>query len=136
MHFFFDVSIPANTPETAPNVQVLAMTYGEIRHVSIAIPVGHQALAHLQLLYHSFQVYPLSQGQDYHGDNSQIEFDDQFALDEAPYEINAVGWNTDTVYPHSFLVGIEVELPDGMTISASAKTLADLKSMIGSSIGG
>ncbi len=134
MHFFFDVSIPAGTAAANPYVETLLLSAGEIRRVEIFVPSGHRGRGHLQLLYHEFQIYPLSRGEDYHGDNSQIVFGDQFDMESGPYELKARGWNTDASDPHAFLVGIDVEMPDALTISASAKTLADLRSLVGQEV--
>jgi hypothetical protein len=134
MHYFFDVSVPKSTTQASPYEEILMLSCGEIRRVEIAVPAGHKGKAHLQLLYHEFQLYPLSRGEDYHGDGSTVIFADQFALDSAPYELKARGWNTDTANDHSFLIGVDVELADSLTISASAKTLSDLQSLVGQEV--
>jgi hypothetical protein len=134
MHFFFDVSIPKSTTAANPHREALLLSFGEIRRVEITIPIGHKGKAHLQLLDHEFQIYPLSRGEDYHGDGCQVSFSDQYLLEGGQYGLAAVGWNTDTASDHSFLVGVDVEEPDAMTINASAKTLASLKTLVGEQI--
>jgi hypothetical protein len=131
MHFFFDVSIPKNTAKVNPYLETLLLYNGEIRHVEITIPIGHKGKAHLQLLDHGFQVYPLSSNEDYHGDGSQITFDDRYQLEGGQFALKARGWNTDTVSDHAFLIGIDVEEPDPLLVSGNARTLADLQALIG-----
>jgi hypothetical protein len=134
MHYFFDISVPKSTTAANPYEEILLLSFGEIRRVEISIPSNHKGKAHLQLLYHEFQIYPLSRGEDYHGDDSRVDFGDRFALDSAPYALKARTWNTDTVSDHAFLVGIDVEIDDTLTISASAKTLSDLQSLVGQEV--
>jgi hypothetical protein len=115
MHFFFDVSVSANTAAVLPHTERLTLSSGVITKVTIVIPSGHFGLAHLQLTYHSAQLYPLSRGEDYHGDNLRIEFEDYFPITVLPAELKAIAWNDDDTYAHSFLVGFAVlreqELP-------------------------
>lgn len=134
MHFFYDVSIPKSTAQSAPHEEILPLTYGEIVNANIIIPTGHKGKAHLVLLYHEFQIFPLSRGEDYHGDGCPIDLGGGIALDSEPYQLKARGWNTDTVSDHAFLIGIDVEIPDSLVISASAKTLSDLRALIGSEV--
>lgn len=134
VHFFYDVTISKSTTAANPHEEMLLLSYGEIRRVEITIPSGHKGKAHLQLLDHEFQIYPLSRGEDYHGDGCQVIFGDQYLLEGGQYSLKARGWNTDTANDHSFLVGIDVEVPDSLIISASAKTLASLRELVGESV--
>lgn len=115
MHFFFNVTIPKDTLETDKYRKTLILSYGVITKIRIDIPAGHKGLAHLQLLYHEFQVYPLSRGEDYHGDNMYIECEDDFPIMTDPLKIIAEGWNEDDTYEHSFLVSIVLSKPKTKT---------------------
>ena len=131
MNFFYEVSIPANTSKTAPYSKPLKLTYGVITGLQVVIPSGHAGTAHLLLLLHEFQLYPLSRGEDYHGDDVPITFADRTLLDAAPYELRAIGWNTDTENAHAFMVSVEVLRLDEIGVGAGFITTDDLKELIG-----
>ena len=135
MNYFYEVSIPANTAQVLPYTKVLQLTAGTITRVSIIIPAGHQAEAHLKLLHHEFQIYPLSRGEDYHGDDTKIDFQDAFSLDGEPFALKAVGWNTDTVNAHAFLISLEVTREGLEDRQNGGLTLSDLMSMVNVSQG-
>lgn len=134
MHFFYQVTVPASTLQSNPYTIILGLSRGRIKHVDVFIPAGHAGTAHLQLLYHEVQIYPLNRGGSYLGDNIPVSFSDDFALDSSPYEFKAIGWNTDTVNSHAFLVGIEVERSDEGTVITDATTLAQLRDLAGTAI--
>ena len=135
-HFFFEVTIPASTEEKIPYEKKLFLSYGVITGMEIVIPTGHAGTAHLQLFYHEFQLYPLSRGENYHGDNAETSFTDRFFLDSAPYELKARGWNSDIEHPHAFLVGIEILLPEQIGMLTGTTGLDDLQEIVGLEIGG
>jgi len=134
MNFFFDVSIPAGRTQANPYEEILKLTYGVITHVQIVIPTGHLGRAHLVGYLHEFQVYPLSRGEDYHGDDSIISFSDRTELFSSPFELKIRGWNTDAAYAHSFLVSIEILLPDQIGHGTGTKGIGDLQEMVGEDI--
>jgi len=136
MNFFYSVSIPAGREEKTPFEQVLPLSYGIITGMLVIIPPGHAGTAHLQLLHHDFQVYPLSRGEDYHGDDVSIEWTDRYELFDAPYELKARGWNTDTVNSHAFQVAVEVLRPEQIGMMSGTSGLMDLQEIVGLEIGG
>ena len=131
MHYFFDVSIPHSRTEAAPYTEILKLTRAVITRLQIVIPSGAIGLSHLVLKYHEFQLYPLSRGENYHGDDLDIAFDEFMPLVVAPYELKAVGWNTDTANDHSFLIGIAMQTEDEIGAPIPPETLANLQDMIG-----
>lgn len=133
MHFFFEVSIPASTPEKTPYEKRLLLSYGVITGMLVIIPPGHAGKAHLQLLNHEFQIYPLSPGEDYHGDNVPIPWSDRYELFSAPYELKAHAWNTDT-YKHAFQVAVEVLRPEQIGMQTGTTRLSDLQEIVGTEI--
>jgi hypothetical protein len=134
MHYFFEVSVPAGTTEAAPYEKVLQVTRGTISRVEITIPSGHYGLAHLQVLYHEFQLYPLSRGEDYHGDDNTIAWDEAQEIDAPPYQLKARGWNTDDTYAHAFLVAVTMQRREEDTGKIQATTLEALQVLTGSQV--
>jgi hypothetical protein len=131
MNFFFDVSIPAGTAQKTPYEEVLKLTYGVITHVQIVIPTGHLGKAHLVGYLHEFQIYPLSRGEDYHGDDATISFADRTELFSSPFELKVRGWNTDAANVHSFLVSVEILLPDQIGHGTGTLGIGDLQEIVG-----
>lgn len=131
MHYFYDIGIEKNTEAGTPYSETLHLSYGVITKVQIVIPDGHKGLAHLQLFYHEAQLYPLSRGENYHGDGIRIEFEDNFPLYVSPYNLKAKGWNTDDTNDHSFLVGINILRPEMQLIPPSLETIKAMEDLIG-----
>lgn len=136
MNFFYDVSIPANTAQTAPFTEILKLAPGVLTSLLIYIPAGHGGTAHLKLYYHEFQLFPLSRNEDYHGDDVPIPIQSSFKIDTEPYEFKAVGWNTDTEFSHAFLLSVNILKEDQISGGSSASLLAELKTLIDSNEGG
>lgn len=107
-HYSFLVLIPSSTVETSPYSQILKVHKGIIHDIEIIIPPGHAGLAHLRLYLHEHQLYPLSPGEDYHGDGVHINFKDFQPIDTAPFELKAVGWNLDDTFDHRFIVNVGI----------------------------
>ncbi|MBA7472234.1 hypothetical protein ES707_07556 [subsurface metagenome] len=131
MNFFYEVSIPSGREQILPFEQVLPLSYGIISRMEITIPSGAGGKSHLQLFYHDFQLYPLSRGEDYHGDDSVISFSDTFFMESSPFQLKARGWNTDTHYKHAFLVSIEVLKPEQLPADTTVLGIGDLSELIG-----
>ena len=112
MNYDFSIMVPAGTVKINPHTQKLKLTYGVITRVMILIPQGHRGLAHLQLLYHEFQMYPLNPGGDYHGSGVPVGFDERQVIFVTPFEFKARGWNLDDTYEHEFIVNITMMRPE------------------------
>jgi len=134
MNFVYAVIVPKNTPKSAPFIQYLRLSWGVITHVQIVIPSGHWGLAHLTMLIHEFQLYPLSRGEDYHGDDVVIPFADRFFIETQPFELKVVAWNTDTEEDHEFLLSFEMMLPDQLGIGVGAQGLRDIQTLTGATL--
>jgi len=134
MHFFFMVTIPANTLQTAPVTQILPIANAIITRVQIVIPPGPQGLTYLQLGYHGSQLYPLNPGGSYSGDDLIIEFDEYQPTIVSPYQLIATAWNLDTVNAHSFLIAITQLRPEEMQMEIPATSIAALSTLIGQQV--
>jgi len=108
MHYSFNLTIPPNTTELEPETLTCHLTYGTISKVSVAFPPGPKALAHLVILHQEHQVWPTNPDESYAWDNHVIEFESEYDLNTAPYDIKLVGWNNDDTYEHTVTVGINV----------------------------
>ena len=107
-HYSFLILIPANTTQSSPYTQILKLHKGVIHDIEIIVPPGHAGLAHLRLSLHEHQLYPLSPGENYHGDDILISFKDFQPLQPEPYELKATAWNLDDTFDHRFIVNVGI----------------------------
>ena len=112
MFYVLPLTIPADTPETDPIEEELALTYGVIQRVEIEFPPGCAGLAHIKILYHEFYLYPSNPGTYFSGDGFTIAFDDVFPVTEVPHMVKVVGYNEDDTFSHTVTVRINVKLPE------------------------
>lgn len=108
MHFNYQLDVPPNTPETAPQVTVLPLDAGVITHVDILFPPGLAGLVHLALKRALHQVYPLSPSDYYASDDEAIKVDDVMELEGPPYQLEAHCWSEDDTYTQPVIVRINV----------------------------
>jgi len=134
MHYFFEVSVPHSTDEATPHEEILPLTRGVITAVFIYLPRGHVGLAHLQILYHGHQLYPLNPGGSYRGNETTIAFTEYQPITVNPYELKARTWNLDEYYDHSILIGLAVLRPEEMGQEIPATSTEALAALLGQEI--
>jgi len=97
-------TIPANTPSTNPTTSEVEIEGYVLEKISILIPSGHQALAHMRVKYGIKNIVPFEEEQWLEGDNESITFEPWWILPETPCRIVLEGYNEDDTYSHSFYV--------------------------------
>jgi len=118
MLYEFDITVPANTPQSEPTRLECRLTSGVIRHVEVAFPPGPCALVHISLWRFEHQVYPTNPDDDFCWEDHTIAFDDEFELDSWPYTMIIKGWSEAEDYPHTITIRLE--------LGEKVYTLADL----------
>lgn len=106
MLYCVDLTVPANTPRTSPVRQDIEIKSGVLRKVSVMIPAGHFALAHLVIMDGETQIVP-HEG-DIHGNDEIFTFDEWIEIPEPKRTLTLLGWNEDDSYDHTFYVRILV----------------------------
>jgi len=135
MNFNYELEIPANTAESSPEKLMMNLTFGILTKVYVIVPTGHAGLAHLKIMYHESQLYPLPPSTEYHGDGNEISFEDRQPIFINPYELKAIGWNTDDTYAHSFLMNFTITLPETLGIPAVAPDVLEIvRNIIGAEL--
>lgn len=94
-----------------PAWTVLSLEYGYITEVEIAFPAGHAGLTYVQVFYQSRQIFPLTPGSAFRGDDHAIRFNERFPIFEVPHAVVIVGWAPDSTLVHTVSVGITMEAP-------------------------
>lgn len=131
MNYNFTLSIPKNTVESDPSETVMKMTYGVIRKVIIVVPRGPAAVAHLKILYHEHQLYPLNVQGNYKGDGVTVQFEEYQPIIVAPYELKAKGWNESTAHAHEFMMNFTVLRPEEMGMKIPSQSIRALQELLG-----
>jgi hypothetical protein len=109
MFYEFGITIPANTPASAPVIADLPMTAGKITHVFVQFPAGHLGLTHIFIRDGLFQVWPSNQGADFSTSDETIGWLEEYPLGDPPYDLQAYAWNLDDTYQHTITVRIELQ---------------------------
>lgn len=131
MNFFYKFTIAKDTAKSAPKSKKIPLSYGVITNCMFVIPPGHKEVTGLKLFYHEAQLYPLNRTEWYVGNDMNIEFEEYQPIVVEPYELKAKGYNTSTLYPHSFLIGITVLKPEEMGRAIPALSLKRMYELIG-----
>lgn len=101
MFYSFDLTIPANTPASAPETLEVDLVPGVIHRVEIQFPRGCVGLVHVQVVQEFHQVWPTNPGADLASDGYTIAWDDAHELVEGQSLLTLVGWNLDDTFPHT-----------------------------------
>jgi len=109
MLFTFSIEAAPKTPKERPATKTLKLHAGVITKISILIPVGHAALAHLAIYDGETQIMPWGEDQYIEGDGETIVWEPDYVLASEPARLEARAWNEDDTYPHTFYIRIWVE---------------------------
>jgi len=108
MFFAWDITIPADTPETSPEEQTLKLTKGVITRMDVKFPPGCHGLVHVRLLRSEFQLVPLSRGEWVTGDAETVPTEGYYELTETPAQLKFVAFNDDDTYDHAVTVRVSI----------------------------
>ena len=108
MLFQASITIPKNTTEAAPEIEMLGIAHGIITKIMVRPRPGHAALAHLVILHREHQIAPSTENMELHGDTHPIDWGDYYEMYHEPYELKLRGWNDDDTYPHKLSIRIAV----------------------------
>jgi hypothetical protein len=111
MRYTASVAIAANTLEADPHEETLELCYGNIKRVRLLFPAGHRGLTHLQVFYQTRQIFPSSPGESFVGDNTAIDFPEDWPVYEPPFAVTLRGWNLCETYEHTIYVEMTVLPP-------------------------
>ena len=103
------ITIPANTTAAAPVSVVFPIDMGEVTKVMVRPRPGHASLGHCVILFQEHQIWPSVEGMDIHGDSFPIDWEEEYIVDQPPYDLKLVGWNDDDTYDHTFDVYVAMK---------------------------
>ncbi len=111
MRYRASLTIPAGQTWEDPAWTVLDLEYGYISEVEILFPAGHAGLTYVQIYYQSRQIFPLTPGEAFRGDDHVIQFDEEFPIMEVPHEVEIIGWAPNSTLDHTVFVDISMRSP-------------------------
>jgi len=102
------ITVPKNTPRTAPVEVRLSLSIGIVTWYSVVFPSGCAGLVHCKIYHREHQIVPSKDDQDLSGDTFPIEWTDYYELYERPADFLARCWNEDDTYEHNVTIRIAV----------------------------
>jgi len=117
MRYRGSLTIEAGKTEADPATETIKLCYGDITEVEVGFQAGCGWLVHLQIWHWGQQIFPLTGGASFIGDDQVIEFAERWPIHELPYEIELRGWAPDASYDHTVSVEITVSSPEGLDMS-------------------
>ena len=105
------ITVPANTPVNAPQVQKYQFNGSQMTHEVIRIPKGHAYLTGIQIRagQQSEIIIPEPDSNTAWliGDGDTIDRHVTASYNLAVFTVTISAYNTDDTYPHTFLVDLE-----------------------------
>ena len=109
MLFSASLLIPTDTSELAPARATFNVSVGVVRRVWVRWRWGCGNLCGCRILYHEFQLWPLSLNEWFPSTTESLEFEENIDLATEPLELVVEGYNEDKAYDHRVWVAVEVE---------------------------
>lgn len=101
MLYSFALTIPANTPATAPEELEVELVPGIIHRVEVQFPFGVLAFAHVQVLRGVHQAWPSNPDADLASEGAIIGWDEHYELPVGETILTLRGWNLDDTWDHT-----------------------------------
>ncbi len=99
--YWFDITIPANTPESNPVEKEVMIEEEVIVRLSCHFPSGCRGMVYTAIYYGEEQIFPRPYGSYLHGDGETITWDEYYVLPSSPCVLTIRGWSPGTRYDHT-----------------------------------
>lgn len=103
-YFAFGCTVPITATKEAPYEKELPLTDGVIHIVRIYIPPGSKGLVHGTIRKGLHQIWPTEPSEDFHGDDREPTWKEEYELHGPPYSLTFRGWNDDDTFNHEMVV--------------------------------
>ena len=100
MIYTANITTPKNTAKTNLKKTVLHVTKGLVYKVEFFFPPGSAGLMGVAVFDGLYQVWPSTVGDFFVGEDQEIDFDDLYLKESAPFEFQCYTYNTDDTYEH------------------------------------
>jgi hypothetical protein len=124
----FEITIPAGTPATAPEIVDMHLTKGVVNALHLDWPPGPRGEVNLIIRRGGHQQWPTNPSGVFNADNAYINYDENLELSDEPLTLQAVGWSPNADYDHTLHIQIGLIRPD--EVEAQSGIIASLKSFL------
>lgn len=100
------ITTPKDTPKTSLQKTTIRVTKGLVYKVEFYFPSGSAGLMGVAVFDGLFQVWPSNVGEFFLGEEQEIDFDDMYLKEAAPFEFQCYTYNTDDTHEHFVAVRI------------------------------
>lgn len=107
--YMLPVTVPPNTPRTAPLQQINSLGGRRIEYGEIIFPDGPLGLTGVRLLDNGKQISPLPSGAWLTGNNRAISFIRNYVMEGPPYMFMIEAYNDADDWPHTPVIRLEVD---------------------------
>lgn len=112
------VTVPFNTPETNPVAEIIKLTKGRLKTITVQFPPGCVNLVGVWFSYHGQKILPWNLEGVLFGDSSTLVFDFDYKIDSEPYEVIFCAYNIDDIFDHTIYTTLTL-VPDTVERIAS-----------------
>ena len=126
MFYSFDLTIPANTSPYYPVSLLCPVSSGTVSRVMFVFPTGCATLAHVRVYRSSHQLWPSNLDGSFASDGEFLDFDEDYPVLDAPFELLFTGWNDDDTYSHTVTLRlgvVQAEAPAQPTLAERVRAL-------------
>jgi hypothetical protein len=108
MFYEYRLTVPANTPASAPLTLAVKLSPGRIIAMAVQIPLGCRGFVNAQI-WQSLEVqWPSNPDSSISGDGVVVEWQESFDLDPTAPNLVLAAWNLDDSYAHTVTFRINV----------------------------
>jgi hypothetical protein len=125
MNYELRLTVPKNTTKELPVEATLKIHPGVVTRVRLLWPARTSQLGHAQVLHWGIVVWPPYDDQNFTGDGVPIEWNEEYEILDAPYELVVRAWNDDDTYSHTLTFGVAILPADTTAGGGVLKRLTD-----------
>jgi hypothetical protein len=108
MLFVEELTIPANTPITAPARVTIGLAPGTITEISVLFPPKKGVFVGVRLLRFERVQWPTNPDKWIIADGESVDWGEDYDLLDEPYELHLEAYNTDDTFAHTVYLRIAV----------------------------
>jgi hypothetical protein len=108
MLFTDELTIPANTPATAPVRTTISLSPGTITEISVLFPPKKGAFVGVRILRFERVHWPTNPDKWIVADGETVDWDEDYDMDEEPFELHFEAYNTDDTFAHTVYFRVAV----------------------------
>lgn len=113
--FSYSIDTPKDTPFSDKQKTKIKLCPGIIHRVAIKIPPGSRGTLHVYVSHHLHQIVPCSSGEDFHGDDVNVDYQEFYPLSGLDTQLDVYTWNLSEDYDHEVILMFGV-LPEWVLI--------------------